>query len=69
MYSKYIVAPDVWLGGGAEYFQGEESLDGKNYFDELKKNGYQIVMNKKELKKYHGDDKLLGTFRTGHLDP
>ncbi|KAI7853643.1 alkaline-phosphatase-like protein [Circinella umbellata] len=62
------VAPDVWLGGGAQYFQGEESLNGENYFEELKKNGYQIVMNKKELKKYHGNDKLLGTFRTGHLD-
>ncbi|KAI8139995.1 alkaline phosphatase [Fennellomyces sp. T-0311] len=62
------VAPDVWLAGGADFFQGEKALNGDNYFDKLKSNGYQVVLNKKELKNYHGKDKLLGTFRTSHLD-
>lgn len=64
----YIVIPDVWLGGGAEYFMGEKALNGKNYYDDLKKLGYKTVWNKKELQKYHGNDKLLGAFRTSNLD-
>lgn len=63
-----IVIPDVWLGGGAEYFMGEKALNGKNYYDDLKKLGYKTVWNKKELQKYHGNDKLLGAFRTSNLD-
>ncbi|CDH55759.1 alkaline phosphatase [Lichtheimia corymbifera JMRC:FSU:9682] len=62
------VIPDVWLGGGAEYFMGEKALNGKNYYDDLKKLGYKTVWNKKELQKYHGNDKLLGAFRTSNLD-
>ncbi|KAI9493876.1 alkaline-phosphatase-like protein [Zychaea mexicana] len=63
------VAPDVWLAGGAEYFKGESALNGTDYYSLMEdKYGYQVVMNKKDLNKYHDDDKLLGVFRTGNLD-
>ncbi|ORZ19805.1 alkaline-phosphatase-like protein [Absidia repens] len=62
------VLPDVFLGGGAEYFSGKKSLDGKDYFKELTKSGYKSVFNKKDLKKYNGKDKLFGVFRQGNLD-
>lgn len=62
------VAPDVWLAGGAEYFKGEKALNGTDYYPLFEEHGYHIVMNKKDLNKYHGDDKLLGVFRTGNLD-
>ncbi|CDH59936.1 alkaline phosphatase [Lichtheimia corymbifera JMRC:FSU:9682] len=63
------VAPDVWLAGGAEYFKGEEALNETDYYDYLQDHGYKLVLNKKELKKYKDDEKLLGVFRTGNLDP
>lgn len=62
------VAPDVWLAGGAEYFKGEEALNGTDYYDYLQDQGYKLVFNKKQLKKYKDDEKLLGVFRTGNLD-
>ncbi|KAI9497358.1 alkaline-phosphatase-like protein [Zychaea mexicana] len=63
------VAPDVWLAGGAEYFKGEDAMNGTDYYSLMEdKFGYQVVMNKKDLNKYNGDDKLLGAFRTGNLD-
>ncbi|CAO3620128.1 unnamed protein product [Cunninghamella echinulata] len=62
------VLPDVFLGGGAEYFSGKNSLKGNNYYDLLKKAGYKTVFDKKELKKYNGEDKLFGSFRQGNLD-
>lgn len=62
------VAPDVWLAGGAEHFKGEEALNGTDYYDYLQDQGYKLVLNKKQLKKYKDDEKLLGVFRTGNLD-
>ncbi|KAI9311773.1 alkaline-phosphatase-like protein [Dichotomocladium elegans] len=62
------VIPDVWLAGGAEYFKGEMAQDGTNYYDILEDLDYKIVSNKKELNKYHGSKKLIGTFRKSHLD-
>ncbi|KAI8139990.1 alkaline-phosphatase-like protein [Fennellomyces sp. T-0311] len=63
------VAPDVWLAGGAEYFKGKEALNGTDYYSLLEEeHGYQVVMNKKQLNSYHGNEKLLGVFRTGNMD-
>ncbi|KAI8148256.1 alkaline-phosphatase-like protein [Fennellomyces sp. T-0311] len=63
------VAPDVFLGGGAEYFKGEKSFNGTDYYSTLQKDhGYQLVMNKADLKAYKNDDKLLGIFRKDNLD-
>ncbi|KAL1932005.1 hypothetical protein VTP01DRAFT_9061 [Rhizomucor pusillus] len=62
------VAPDVWLAGGAEYFKGEKALNGTDYYPLFEEAGYKIVMNKKDLKKYNGKDKLLGVFRKGIMD-
>ncbi|KAI9264892.1 alkaline-phosphatase-like protein [Phascolomyces articulosus] len=63
------VAPDVLMGGGAEYFKGEKSLNGTDYYALLRdKYQYQVVMDKHQLKDYHDQDKLLGIFRTGLLD-
>ncbi|KAI8394028.1 alkaline-phosphatase-like protein [Radiomyces spectabilis] len=60
--------PDVWLTGGAEFFKGEEALNGADYYEKFKNLGYKLVQNKKDLKKYHDDEKLLGIFRQGNLD-
>jgi alkaline phosphatase len=57
------------LTGGAEYFKGPKSKSSANYYDLFKKKGYNVVLNKKELKaNKHKDDKLLGVFRTNNLD-
>ena len=64
-----IVAPDVWLAGGAEYFSGNKSLNKNNYLNSFKKAGYNVVLNKKDLlANKKKDDKLLGVFRQGNLD-
>ncbi|KAI8374235.1 alkaline-phosphatase-like protein, partial [Radiomyces spectabilis] len=62
------VVPDVWLSGGAEYFTGKQTLNGKNYYDEFRKRGYTTVFNKKDLANYHDSDKLLGIFRKDNMD-
>ncbi|KAI8984321.1 alkaline-phosphatase-like protein [Mycotypha africana] len=63
------VAPDVWLGGGGNFFSGESSLNKTNYYDQFKSAGYNIAFNKKELaSKKRSDKPLLGIFRQKHLD-
>lgn len=51
-FLKKIVLPDVWLAGGSEYFSGNKSYKGNDYYSQLKKAGYKTVFDKKELKKY-----------------
>ncbi|ORX62255.1 alkaline phosphatase-like protein [Hesseltinella vesiculosa] len=62
------VVPDVFLGGGAEYFSGNKSLNGTDFYKEVTKAGYASVFNKKDLTKYNGKDKLFGVFRQGNMD-
>ncbi|KAI7861772.1 alkaline-phosphatase-like protein [Spinellus fusiger] len=62
------VAPDVWLSGGAEYFKGNMSLNGTDYYQSFAEHGYRLVHTKELLNNYDGKDKLLGVFRQGPLD-
>ena len=63
------VEPDVLLGGGANHFKGEEALNRTDYYSLLRdKHNYHVVMDKHLLNKYNGQDKLLGIFRTDHMD-
>ncbi|KAI8071798.1 alkaline-phosphatase-like protein [Gongronella butleri] len=62
------VVPDVFLGGGAEYFSGAKALNGTDFYKQITKAGYKSVFNKKDLKKYKDDEKLFGVFRQGNLD-
>lgn len=65
----FLVLPDVWLTGGAEYFNAPKSLKGKDYYKAFQKAGYHLVHDKKELlKNKKKDEKLMGIFRKGNLD-
>ncbi|KAI9490802.1 alkaline-phosphatase-like protein [Zychaea mexicana] len=63
------VEPDVLMGGGAEYFKGEQAVNETDYYALLQdKYGYQVVMNKQTLNAYNGQNKLLGIFRKDVMD-
>ncbi|KAK7403236.1 hypothetical protein QQX98_011008 [Neonectria punicea] len=60
--------PDVFFGGGAEYFYaGEDSFQGKDYYKEFKKEGYSISTTKTALNKAPNNKKALGVFCQGNL--
>ncbi|KAK5663134.1 hypothetical protein OQA88_6551 [Cercophora sp. LCS_1] len=60
--------PDAYFGGGAEQFlPGSGSYQGKDYYEEFKKKGYSISLNKTSLLKAPNDQKALGIFCKGNL--
>lgn len=60
--------PDVYFGGGADQFlPGDESYQGKSYYDEFAKEGYSISLNKTSLLKLSNEEKALGVFSQGHM--
>ncbi|KAF5018712.1 hypothetical protein F66182_9296 [Fusarium sp. NRRL 66182] len=60
--------PDVYFGGGAEqFFAGEDSFQGKDYYKEFEKKGYTISMNKTSLLKIDNSKRALGVFCQGNL--
>ncbi|KPM38357.1 hypothetical protein AK830_g8192 [Neonectria ditissima] len=60
--------PDVFFGGGAEYFYaGEDSFQGKDYYKEFKKEGYSVSTTKTALNKAPNNKKALGVFCQGNL--
>ncbi|KAI9799528.1 MAG: hypothetical protein M1825_004454, partial [Sarcosagium campestre] len=55
--------PDVLFGGGAEqFFAGDESFEGKDYYEEFRSKGYNVVLNKTSLEAAPTDAKTLGIF-------
>jgi len=66
------LAPDVLLGGGADYFlpvgvPGGKRKDGKDVIAAFRAQGYQVVRNTAELKAASGP-KLLGLFADDDMD-
>jgi alkaline phosphatase len=60
--------PDVWFGGGAEQFlAGSGSYQGKDYYGEFAKAGYDVSYNKTSLLKLGNKNKALGVFSRSHL--
>ena len=68
--------PDVLFGGGAEQFYTNytsgvtksNTYQGKNYYNEFAKKGYNVVMNNTALGAASNSSKTLGIFTTSNLD-
>jgi alkaline phosphatase len=59
---------DVLFGGGAEQFiPGSGSYQRKDYYEEFRKSGYSVSLNKTSLANASTTDKALGIFCTGNL--
>ncbi|OBR14524.1 Alkaline phosphatase [Colletotrichum higginsianum IMI 349063] len=60
--------PDVYFGGGASTFlPGPASYEGKDYYDEFRKQGYSVSWNATSLRDAPVDAPALGVFSTSHL--
>ncbi|KAI1358896.1 alkaline phosphatase [Xylaria arbuscula] len=60
--------PDVWFGGGAEqFFPGDDSYRGQDYYAKFAAAGYDISMNKTSLLELGNSSKALGIFCRSHL--
>lgn len=60
--------PEVYLGGGAEqFYPGAGSYQGKDYYAEFAKKGYQVVLNNTALSSASVEEKLLGVFCQSNL--
>ncbi|KAI8959042.1 alkaline phosphatase-like protein [Daldinia sp. FL1419] len=60
--------PDVWFGGGAEqFYPNSESYEGKDYYEEFAKAGYEISLNKTSLLELGNSSKALGIFCQSHF--
>ncbi|KAJ3083899.1 hypothetical protein HDU99_005030 [Rhizoclosmatium hyalinum] len=61
------VKPDVYLGGGGEWFKGSKAVNGSNYYDAFAAAGYNVVYDKTALKAASAGP-ILGIFTNGHMD-
>lgn len=63
--------PDVLFGGGAEQFYspelGGKPYQGKDYYQEFAKKGYQVLWNQTSLAKASNSKKALGIFTVSHM--
>ncbi|KAI9330360.1 alkaline-phosphatase-like protein [Zopfochytrium polystomum] len=63
------VKADVFLGGGAQYFNKSASaLFGQDYFGAFSSLGYTVAFDKASLDAAPKNAPLLGIFHTGHMD-
>ncbi|TDZ61792.1 Alkaline phosphatase H [Colletotrichum trifolii] len=60
--------PDVYFGGGASTFlPGETSYQGRDYYEEFRRQGYSVSWNATSLREAPVASKALGVFATSHL--
>lgn len=60
--------PDVLFGGGAEqFFPNSRSFQGKDYYAEFAKAGYNVVLNNTSLKTASNSSKTLGIFSQSNM--
>ncbi|KAJ2969087.1 hypothetical protein NUW58_g10072 [Xylaria curta] len=60
--------PDVWFGGGAEqFYPGDGSYQGQDYYAKFAKAGYDISLNKTSLLQLGNSSKALGIFCRSNL--
>ncbi len=57
--------PDVFIGGGKDYFLNRK--DGRDLIQELKSEGYDVVLSNEELLEVDGSTKLAGLLADGHM--
>jgi alkaline phosphatase len=58
---------DVLFGGGAENFLPGGSYQGKNYYDEFAKKGYNVVYNNTGLQAIDNKKRALGIFSQSNM--
>ncbi len=60
--------PDVLFGGGAEqFYPNRASFQGKDYYAEFAKKGYNVVLNNTALQKTNTSTKTLGIFSVSNM--
>ncbi|KAI0592718.1 alkaline phosphatase H [Biscogniauxia sp. FL1348] len=60
--------PDVWFGGGAEqFYPGDESYKGKDYYAAFADAGYDISLNRTSLLELGNSSRALGIFCQSHM--
>lgn len=63
--------PDVLFGGGAEQFFSPEiggvTYQGKDYYEEFSKKGYQVIQNRTTLLNAPNDERALGIFTVSNM--
>ncbi|EHY54972.1 hypothetical protein HRR83_005770 [Exophiala dermatitidis] len=60
--------PDVLFGGGAEqFYPGKGSFQGKDYYEEFAKKGYNVVLNNTALQATSNSSKTLGIFSVSNM--
>jgi len=60
--------PDVLFGGGAEqFFPNSRSFEGKDYYAEFARKGYNVVLNNTALKSTDISKKTLGIFSVSNV--
>jgi alkaline phosphatase len=60
--------PDVLFGGGAEQFlPSSKSFQGKDYYDEFTKKGYNLIQNNTALKTAPDTERTLGIFSVSNM--
>ncbi|KAI1500962.1 alkaline phosphatase H [Biscogniauxia marginata] len=60
--------PDVWFGGGAEqFYPGDSSYEGKDYYAAFAAAGYDISLNRTSLLELGNRSRALGVFCRSHL--
>ena len=60
--------PDVLFGGGAEqFYPNSKSFEGKDYYAEFAKKGYNVVLNSTALQDTDVSAKTLGIFSVNNM--
>jgi alkaline phosphatase len=55
--------PDVYFGGGAEqFYAGDDSFQGKDYYEEFANKGYSVSLNRTSLLELGNEERALGIF-------
>jgi alkaline phosphatase len=58
----------VLFGGGAEqFYPNSKSFEGKDYYAEFAKKGYNVVLNNTALQKTNASKKTLGIFSVNNM--
>jgi alkaline phosphatase len=57
---------DLFLGGGARFFDPAQRADGRDLFSVMRQRGYAVARSKAELATTSPASKLLGVFSAGH---
>lgn len=54
-------------GGAEQFIEGDDSWEGRDFYQDFAKAGYNVVHNKTQLEELSGSEKTLGIFTISHL--